>query len=373
MKFAVKIVLWVVTLELALFIGVGVIIASNATPGGWQAAMPIFYQAGIAVMIVGGLIAFMIATLTRREISLKTGSMQEGWERTLRILNSVPAGIVIIDPVEHIIVDANKTALEAFKAPKRKVVGASCHKYLCPAEKDYCPVTDLGEESDNSEGLLVTAKGDSVPIFKSAVSIEFRGRPHLVEIFFDLSERKELERCLKEAYNQQKNMANYDLLTNVLNRRAITGHAEAELNRAERGGALSLLMLDLDHFKRINDTQGHLVGDEVLRRTAGVISESIRPYDWVGRWGGEEFLVLLPNTGIEEATLIAERIRVAVGDTSIRLDDGEELRFTVSIGVSSTALSNRTFVGLNTLISQADDALYKAKGEGRNKVCVTSI
>ncbi|HUX06173.1 MAG TPA: sensor domain-containing diguanylate cyclase [Acidobacteriota bacterium] len=370
MNFRLKLTAWIIALEFILLVAVGIIVSSNLLGGGQDFLSPVWLQVFIALLVVGSVIAIVIASLTKKEIRYQTGAMHEVWEKSLRIMHTIPAGIVIVDPENHRIIEANKAALETFKAPKRKVIGEVCHKYLCPAEEGYCPMTDLGQEADCSERLLVTAKGEEVPILKSVVPLDINGKRHLLELFFDISQQKDLENRLKEAYAHQQNMADYDLLTGVLNRRAITRNAEAELCRAERGGALSVVMMDLDHFKQINDTSGHLAGDDVLRKAASVVLENIRPYDWLGRWGGEEFLLLLPDTGIQEAVNIAERLRKAIKTDPVQLEAGGVLRYTASFGIAGTAETGKSFVSLDTLISLADKALYRAKGEGRDRVCV---
>ena len=373
MSFKLKLIIWIVALEFILISAVGVVVLSNLPNGGRDFSSLVYLEVVIAAVILGSLTAIVIVSLTSKEINRETGALHEVWERSLRIMHTIPAGIVIVDPENHRIVEANKAALTTFKAPKHKVIGQLCHKFLCPVEDGYCPITDLGQDTDRSERLLVTAKGEQVPVLKSVVPFQMHGRKHLLEIFFDVSQQKELERRLKEAYTQQQSMADYDLLTGVLNRRSISRHAEAELSRAERGGELSVVLMDLDRFKQINDTHGHLTGDDVLKKTASLILSSIRPYDWLGRWGGEEFLLLLPDTGIEEAANIAERLRSELHTNPLRLEAGGELRCTASFGVASTAETGKSFVSLETIVSLADQALYRAKNEGRDRVCVADF
>jgi diguanylate cyclase (GGDEF)-like protein/PAS domain S-box-containing protein len=370
MSFRFKLVAAIVILEIILLAAVGVVVSFHLSPGGMDFSFPLFMIVAIATLLLGALVAVAISHLTNLEIVDKTGAMQEVWERSMIILHSIPVGIVIIDPKTHRIVEANLAALDAFRAPKSKVIGQNCHRYLCPAEKDFCPITSLKQQSDASEGLVVTSRGEEIPVFKTVKPIKLGKRQLLLETFFDISERKKLERSLKDAFTHQQTMANYDTLTGMLNRRAISKFAEAELARAERGGALTVVMMDLDHFKRINDTHGHPVGDEVLKQVSAVISKNVRPYDWVGRWGGEEFLVLLPNTGVKEAMEIAERLRSAIQATSIPLSQDKQLRVTASFGVACTAEIGKSFISLDTITTLVDGALYRAKAKGRNRVCL---
>jgi two-component system cell cycle response regulator len=164
-------------------------------------------------------------------------------------------------------------------------------------------------------------------------------------------------------------LAHTDPLTQTHNRRALVERLTEEMERARRYGLhLSVLMVDLDHFKAINDSYGHVVGDEVLRGVSGTLQREARTVDIVARYGGEEFVVVLPETGSEGALALAERIRARVAGTPA-VPGGEYgwLRVTVSIGVATVPAP-----GVNMpeeLIAAADEALYRAKAEGRNRVC----
>lgn len=183
-----------------------------------------------------------------------------------------------------------------------------------------------------------------------------------------------LETRLIQAHREMEILAMHDSLTNLLNQRAIHEHAEAELNRAHRHASqVSLLLLDIDHFKSVNDRFGHLVGNQALRMVADVLAQNRRPYDWVGRWGGEEFLTVLPRTTPEEASRVAERVRTSVAAAGLELADGVRLSVEVSLGVASTPHSPNPFPSLEVLLQQADEALYQAKATGRNRVCVYGV
>jgi len=169
--------------------------------------------------------------------------------------------------------------------------------------------------------------------------------------------------ALDEARFKAENLSRFDSLTGVLSRRAILEALDAEVERAKRHGhALTCLMLDLDHFKTINDTHGHQFGDKALHRVAQVVSGLSRANDHLGRYGGEEFLMVLPETHIDGAIRFAERVRLAVAETCM---DRHEERITLSIGVSEWHDDKRSS---NTLIAEADRALLEAKAAGRNNV-----
>ena len=164
-------------------------------------------------------------------------------------------------------------------------------------------------------------------------------------------------------------LAHTDPLTHLLNRRALTIRLVAELERVRRyNSPLTMLMIDLDHFKQINDTYGHLVGDEVLRGISAILQRSVRTVDMVARYGGEEFVIVLPETGEQGAVVFAERIRERVESHRFDNDRSPLTNVTVSIGVSAFPAPHVETA--EDLFARADAALYRAKERGRNKVCV---
>lgn len=163
-------------------------------------------------------------------------------------------------------------------------------------------------------------------------------------------------------------LATLDSLTERYNRRTIDELGRREAERSRRGRSpLSIALLDLDHFKRINDTYGHPVGDAALRHVVDVVDSVVRAPDLVGRYGGEEFLVILPNTSEPAAVGVAERLREAI-EQSVLVIDGARVTLTVSIGVASLARES----DFDALIRATDEALYAAKAQGRNRVAAAS-
>jgi two-component system, cell cycle response regulator len=179
-----------------------------------------------------------------------------------------------------------------------------------------------------------------------------------------------LEHSLRTVIEEKNQLATTDSLTGASNRRYFNRQLTRELNRAQRGrGQLSLLLLDIDHFKRINDRYGHGVGDEVLQEFARRIAQGLpRRIDWYARLGGEEFTVALPETGLAGAAVVAERIRQQVADTPFQGSCGP-IPVTVSIGVSGTAALSMA-PSVDALLESADRCLYSSKDSGRNRVTV---
>ena len=171
----------------------------------------------------------------------------------------------------------------------------------------------------------------------------------------------------KYAERELERLAQTDTLTGLANRRHFMSLAEQELSRTARyGGDLSVLMMDIDHFKQVNDTYGHQTGDLVIQKLGDLCKQALRDIDIVGRIGGEEFAVILPQTGSQQAVEAAERLRTMVDTARVPMDQGMPLHFTVSIGVTSVEM---TGANLDTLLGIADNAMYAAKKGGRNQVC----
>lgn len=189
----------------------------------------------------------------------------------------------------------------------------------------------------------------------------------------DLEQRVDTRtRELSKAYSQMEALALRDGLTGLLNRRALRDRAHAALMQARRQDApFAIAMIDVDHFKAVNDSHGHVLGDQVLAHVASVLSGALRASDDVGRWGGEEFLALLVDADAEDATAAGERLRLHVLHSAFVLDSGP-LAVSVSVGVVAVPPGHPD-TPIDELIQQADDALYRAKARGRNRVeCETA-
>lgn len=175
----------------------------------------------------------------------------------------------------------------------------------------------------------------------------------------DVTENFELKMKLEK-------LALHDALTGLCNRLNFDERLQDEMNRTLRYGThVSLLMLDIDFFKKVNDTYGHQAGDEVIKSIADTISNSIRKSDYASRYGGEEFTVILPETDQTKAIELAERIRLAIEQKDFRISESVTIHLTISIGVGS---SSERIISPELLIQTADGALYNAKENGRNQV-----
>ncbi len=283
------------------------------------------------------------------------------------LYNHAPCGYQSLDE-NGLIVRINQTQLEWLGYSREEVVGRlHFADFLTPAgEETFRETFPRFKELGYVHGLefdLLRKDGTVLPVLMSATAVrDTDGRLIMSRsTLFDLTERKKLERELEQ-------QARTDMLTGLNNRRYFFELAEHELARARRyDEPLSALMIDVDHFKEFNDTYGHDVGDVVLRKLSEVCVQTLRESDILGRLGGEEFAILLPETPGAHALDAAERLRATLADAEVQVPTRPVMHFTVSIGVT-TRLDADTVV--DDLLKRADGALYEAKRAGRDCVRV---
>ena len=220
-------------------------------------------------------------------------------------------------------------------------------------------LTSKNTKDETVEGLEAGADDYIVkPFDEHELQVRLRAGKRIVD----------LQMHLLQAREELRERASKDLLTMLPNRPAIAARLEQELSRCHRDRrTVGVILLDIDHFKKINDTYGHFAGVAVRRETAARLRGKMRPYDAVGRYGGEEFLVVLPNCDLAQATTHAERMRPK-RHSSTMLVDGAEMRVSASFGVT---VSDGTGRNPDVFVRVADEALYRAKASGRN--CVASL
>jgi len=241
-----------------------------------------------------------------------------------------------------------------------------CEKIKANPELAEIPIIFLTASHEQQHLIQAFEKGAVDYITKpfSTPELLARVRTHL-ELKHTREHLKKLLDKQAQLTKKLENLANTDPLTGVWNRRYFLNLCEREINRAYRYNRFfSLLILDLDHFKQINDIYGHAVGDEVLIAITIIVQSSIRKIDLLGRFGGEEFVVLLPETTLNVAVDMAEIIRNNL-EKKVILAEEIEVRVTVSIGVSTYQLEDQN---IDVVLQRADQALYQAKNQGRNRV-----
>jgi two-component system chemotaxis response regulator CheY len=219
--------------------------------------------------------------------------------------------------------------------------------------------------------IIITAKEKTEDVVEG---LEAGADDYLVKPFDqeELKYRVKIGERIIQLERRILQLATIDSLTGVLNRRAFMERIEVEVHRSNRENLdLSLILVDIDHFKSINDRYGHQVGDRVLQKFTEQLTKPSREYDFVGRYGGEEFVICLPGSNENQALSVAERMRKTVENMKIMLPYGSQsIQITASFGVACFRLGPDDTVDL--LTARADEAMYRGKAEGRNRVCMAN-
>ena len=231
------------------------------------------------------------------------------------------------------------------------------------ANPDYndLPIIFITASNERQHLLEAFEEGANDYVIKPVHALELLAR---VKTHLSL---RQSQKDLRIAYQQLEQLAMLDPLTEVANRRALGDYAETEFKRAERYDEnFAVMMIDLDHFKTVNDTYGHQTGDECLKLIAHTLKANLRDVDHVGRFGGEEFMVILPETDIDQALVLGERLRHQVVHLCPKIDQ-HVVNLSISIGVSVYHKADKS---VQDVLQRADEALlHQAKSGGRNRVC----
>jgi diguanylate cyclase (GGDEF)-like protein/PAS domain S-box-containing protein len=323
----------------------------------------------LGVLIVLGISSFISARFYRLNSALhiemderaKTEQNLRVLEKRYRILaENAPFPIVISHLETGELLYINPKAAQKFEITQQHALGKSVIDFYVDPKDREIMVDKLDRHGflQNFEVQQVSSGGNKFWADLSASIITFEDNPATFFSIVDITERRRLAIRLEE-------IAMKDDLTGIANRRNFMQKFQEEFTRARRYQTpLALLLLDTDNFKSINDTYGHLAGDQVLRQAAQVFSEYLRENDYPGRIGGDEFGIILPNTGVEDALNLAERLRQILSQQRVEIYENE-IQFAMSIGVSEFHGNNDL---VDDLIRRADEALYQAKNAGRNQV-----
>ncbi len=287
------------------------------------------------------------------------------------ILNELFDAVYVVDKARTI-THWNRAAEELTGYTREEVVGKRCSDNLLvhvgPNNQTMCdvccPLADSMTDGESREGEIYLRHKDG-----HRVRVSVRSRPlrdatgeivGAVEIFRDKSYRE----VVRERIAELERLALLDPLTRLANRRHVEATLEKRLKEMSRyGWGLGVLFIDVDYFKRINDTRGHQIGDDVLRLAAKTMQASLRPFDFLGRWGGDEFIALVVNVSEAELFRIADRMRALVEKSEYDFS-GDELDVTISIGAALAARGDTP----EDLLARADRSLYRSKRCGRNRV-----
>jgi len=280
------------------------------------------------------------------------------------VVDAIPGAFYVIDEQGYF-VRWNGAARELAGAPHERMPRTKVLDAIC--QEDRPLIASLIQEAlakgyAEAEARVARVDNGNGEIrwrFLTARRVDIAGRAYLVGTGLDVTERKKLECDLVH-------QARTDFLTGIPNRRHFLDLADLELARARRyARPFSMLMLDLDLFKNINDRYGHLTGDLTLQKVVEVCGQILREVDVVGRLGGEEFGIILPETDAAKALQVADRVRQAVANASIPLPNGGSVGITTSVGVATYSEADPDF---DAVLARADRALYEAKRSGRDRV-----
>jgi diguanylate cyclase (GGDEF)-like protein/PAS domain S-box-containing protein len=311
-----------------------------------------------------------ITGLRERERSI---SRSERFLRT--IFDSIRDPFCIIDR-NYTIVRAN----EAYAQLKNKAVGdlvnRTCYRAMYGTEDvcDGCVVRKTLQSADPcaKEKKVTLTNGDTawLEIYTYPLLDESGRISHVIEYTRDVTDRKKSEEDRRRLIDRLEYLSKVDGLTGLLNRRALAEQLEYEIDRAKRyDSELSIILCDLDNLKEINDRYGHLTGDTTLQLVAASLRSSLRNVDIAGRYGGDEFMVIVPQTAIAGASSIAEKIRTSVKMTDVRIDDQTRVSISLSMGVAALKVPSET---MDAFVSRVDAALYSSKNAGRDRVTIAS-
>lgn len=262
------------------------------------------------------------------------------------VVESVGFAVVIIDADNHHIVYANPMAMKLGQYSPQELLGRICHRIVCPAEVGKCPITDLGHEVDNSERMLIRADGTTLPIIKTVVPLELKGKRYLIETFIDYSERKELaEKLLYISY--------HDTLTGLQNRRSFEKQvAELEASGDQSAG---VIICDADGLKTVNDAVGHDAGDYMLKEIGNILISATEDTEIIARVGGDEFAIIVRNCNADRIDHILKSIRGLLA----KHNENNKIEISLSIGYAYN-LPAEDFT-LQQLLKVADKNMYREK------------
>lgn len=349
----------VITSMVALFltmrlIGVGFFFAHNF----WFVPATTYVLLAMAFVMLRG-------DATARKLEKTQLEVEKYNKRIEDIIKSSPFPIIISRLSDDKIIMANNNAVKLFGIDLRELDRYRLRDFFADSDNRQLLNERLEQEREVQDfEILIKTPISDTPfwLLASANVIDYNYDVVLYAAFQDITSRKNREALLK-------NQATRDPLTSLYNRRYFEDEVTKLILKSKADNTpYSVLMLDADHFKRVNDTYGHKIGDKVLIELALTSERALRDKDIVARYGGEEFVVFLPGISAEQGRGVADRLRESIASVVVYSDDNQPVTFTVSIGVSSSDISDN----IDTLIKTADEALYKAKQSGRNRVEVFS-
>ncbi len=333
----------------------------------------IYFQEASATLIEDGNWVCIIRDITWRKRS------EDRLRRSERFLNTIFDSIrdpfCILDDEFHII-RVNKAYALLKNRRVDELIGRKCHEVFENSDKvcGFCVVQKSFYSQDPcaKEKRITVREGVSiwVEIYTYPILDENGNVSHVIEYTRDITERKKAEDEKRRLIVRLEHQSKTDSLTGLTNRGALTDSLTYEVDRAQRYGSdLSLILCDIDSFKAINDTYGHDSGDRALQAISETLRTVLRKADIAGRYGGDEFMVILPETSIEGAESLADKLLAVVRAIRLQFASGQTVQLSMSIGVAGLKMSDRD---IDSLIKRADTAMYASKQRGRNCISIVS-
>jgi diguanylate cyclase (GGDEF)-like protein/PAS domain S-box-containing protein len=292
------------------------------------------------------------------------------------IFNSIHDPFSIMDR-DYTIMNVNDSYAHLKGRTASDLLGKTCYEALhgrtgvceeCVVEKTFRSSDPCAKEKlvTTPDGAEMWMEIYTYPVFDENMRVS-----HVIEYARNITDRKMAEEEKKHLIKKLNHLSTTDSLTGLLNRRALNDILDHEIDRASRYSSdLSVILCDIDRFKLINDTYGHRAGDLALQAISEALKSTLRKADVIGRYGGDEFMMILPETSLKGARSLAEKIRVAVENAELELPERKLIGLSMSIGVASCCA---TVENIDTIVARADAALYTSKQAGRNRVSAMAL
>jgi diguanylate cyclase (GGDEF)-like protein/PAS domain S-box-containing protein len=330
-------------------------------------------EASVSLLEDGGRIC-IVRDITWRKRSEERLQRSERFLNT--IFNSIRDPFCIFD-CDFRIIRVNDAYAQLKNKSLGDLIGRKCHEVLegneCVCEA--CVVNKTFHSADPCAKDKLVALHDGtrvwVEIYTYPILDEEGKVSHVIEYTRDITDRKKSEDEKRRLIDRLEYLSRTDVLTGLINRRALADSLVYEMDRAKRyRSELSLILCDLDNFKEINDAYGHDTGDRALQTVSATLKSILRRTDIAGRYGGDEFMLILPETSLLGAESLADKILLEIRNTDLRLQDGRIVSLSMSIGVAGISGPEET---VDSLVKRADDAMYRSKQGGRDRVSTTGV
>jgi len=299
-------------------------------------------------------------------------ALRQSEERYRTLFEQSSDTILILEgegPHSGRILSVNKAACTMYGYTKKEILKLNISNLDAPEDSKKTPKhikQVIKEEALRFELSHKKKDGTLFPVEVSASLLNMGGRKFVLAIYRDTTKRKKAEQERDKFIEELKLISKMDGLTGLLNRQYLDKRLEEEMKRAKRyENRLTLIMFDIDNFKKVNDTYGHIIGDRVLQKTAEIITGTLRDTDIAGRFGGDEFVLILVQTNLKVGKQVAERLRKKLRKARIPVKKGRSISFSISTGICQY---NKEMKNIDEFILKADKAMYMAKFSGHNQV-----